>query len=346
MGLFTVPPKRFWRVWLAALVCLCLLVLTGCGAASSGEELVVYSSRTSSLVQPLLEQYAKETGVNIRVRYATTASIVGTLLEEGDNSPADVIYLAEPSGWATLSQAGLLSKLPGRLLEKVDPRFRSSQGEWVGTSGRSKVLVYNTKNIDPDRDLPQSVMDLTDPKWKGRIGWAPTHGEWQITLTAIRLLKGEDAARQWVEGMKANQPKTYPNLISIVQAVANGEIDVGIANHYYVPRFIEEEGEGFGARNYYLGHGDPGAVIDVAGVAIHKSSNVRSAAEDFVEYMLGTEAQQYFAQQTHEYPVSAGVPPAGDLPPLSSLDPPQIDLDNLSDLQGTLDLLRETGVIP
>jgi iron(III) transport system substrate-binding protein len=333
-----------WRCWLVA--CFSLLVLAGCGGSSANQELVIYSSRTQSLVQPLLEQFAEQTGTNIRVRYADTSSLVATLLEEGQNSPADVLYLAEPSGWATLSEASFLANLPDNLLEKVDPRFRSSEGEWVGTSGRSKVVVYNTENIVPERDLPQSIMDFTDPKWKGRIGWAPTHGEWQILLMAIRIEEGEEAARRWLEGIKANEPKTYPNLISIVQAVADGEVDVGFVNHYYVPRFIAEEGEDFGARNYYLGNGDPGAVIDVAGVAIHQSSDLREAAERFVEYMLDVEAQQYFAQETHEYPLSAGVPPAGNLPPLNSLNPPAINPGELSQLEGTLRLLRETGIVP
>lgn len=344
MGLSLVSKKQHRAVWAAIMVC--LLVLTGCSASGQGEELVVYSSRTSSLVQPLLEQYAEQTGTDIRVRYANTASIVATLLEEGENSPADVVYLAEPSGWAALSEEGMLSNLPDHLLEKVDSRFRSSRGEWVGTSGRSKVVVYNTENIDPEQDLPQSIMDFTDPKWRGRIGWAPTHGEWQILLMAIRIEEGEEAARRWLEGIKANDPRTYPNLISIVQGVADGEVDVGFVNHYYVPRFIAEEGEDFGARNYYLGNGDPGAVVDVAGVSILPTTDVPEEAENFVGYMLSRDAQEYFAQQTHEYPLSAGVSPEGGLPPLNSLDPPAIDPAQLSELQSTLDLLRETGVIP
>jgi iron(III) transport system substrate-binding protein len=344
MKLYTQVKRSHWAGWLA--VCLCLLVLAGCGGANSDQELVIYSSRTQSLVQPLLEQYAEQTGMNIRVRYANTSSIVATLLEEGQNSPADVLYLAEPSGWAALAEAGLLSPLPENLLEKIDSRFRSPQGEWAGTSGRSKVVVYNTENIIPERDLPQSIMDFTDPKWKGRIGWAPTHGEWQMLLMAIRIEEGEEAARSWLEGIKANEPETYPNLISIVQAVADGEVDVGFVNHYYVPRFIAEEGEDFGARNYYLGGGDPGAVVDVAGVAIHQSTDLRETAESFVAYMLDVKAQQYFAQETHEYPLSAGVPPAGDLPPLNSLDPPAINPADLSELESTQRLLRETGIIP
>ena len=329
---------------------MCLLIafiiLPTASCTSGSDELVVYSSRTSSLVQPLLEQYADQTGTNIRVRYASTASLVATLLEEGANSPADVIYLGEPSGWGALSESGVLSQLTDGLLNSVDPRFRSSRGEWVGTSGRSKVVVYNTENVVPERDLPESIMDFTDPKWKGRIGWAPTHGEWQISLMSISLVEGESTARAWLASIKDNDPRRYPNLISIVQAVANGEVDVGFVNHYYVPRLIAEQGDGLKARNYYLGKGDPGATIDVAGVAIHKSTGSGKAAEDFIEYMLDVPAQEYFAQKTHEYPLSAGVAASGNLPPLSSLDPPHIDLADLSDLKGTIALLRDTGVIP
>ncbi|MEK9658558.1 MAG: iron ABC transporter substrate-binding protein [Chloroflexota bacterium] len=328
---------------LTVLVLAASLALAGCG--KDAETLVIYSSRTRSLVQPLLERFAAETGVNINVRYDTTASIIATLREEGANARADVVYLAEPSGWGTLSEAGLLATLPSDITGLVDPAFRSKRAQWVGLSGRSKVVVYNVEHVDPARDLPASIMDFTDPKWRGRIGWAPTHGEWQITLTAIRLLHGDDAALAWLEGIKANEPKTYPNLISIVQAVATGEVDVGFVNHYYVPRLIAETGEDFGARNYFLGAGDAGAVMDVAAAGIVANTDVPEAAQRFIRFMLSAEAQGYFATETREYPLAAGVEPGPDLPPLDSLAPPDIDLDGLGDLEGTLRLLREAGVI-
>ena len=173
------------------LMSILLVALSVSCNSNSSEELVVYSSRTSSLVQPLLERYATESGHNVQVRYATTASIIATLLEEGNNAQADVVYLAEPSGWGLLSEAGMLAQLPDEVLNKVAPHFRSSVGQWVGTSGRSKVVVYNTDTIDPERDIPESVLDFADSKWKGRFGWAPMHGEWQISLMAIRLLEGD-----------------------------------------------------------------------------------------------------------------------------------------------------------
>jgi iron(III) transport system substrate-binding protein len=329
---------------LTVLTLLAAMTLAACGRGDA-ETLVVYSSRTRSLVQPLLERFAADTGININVRYDTTASIIATLREEGANARADVIYLAEPSGWATLSEAGLLATLPAEITAQVDPAFRSKRDEWVGLSGRSKVVAYNTERIDPARDLPTSIMDFTDPRWRGRIGWAPTHGEWQISLTAIRLLHGDDAALAWLEGIKANEPKTYPNLISIVQAVASGEVEVGFVNHYYIPRLIAETGEGFGARNHFLGAGDAGAVVDVAAAAIVAGTGVPDAAERFLNYMLSADAQGYFATETREYPMAAGVEPADELPPLDTLAPPDIDLDGLGDLEGTLRLLREAGVI-
>ena len=322
-----------------------LVTSVGCSGDST-EELVVYSSRTSSLVQPLLERYATESGHNVQVRYATTASIIATLLEEGKNAQADVVYLAEPSGWGLLSEAGMLSELPDDVLNKVAPHFRSSVGQWVGTSGRSKVVVYNTATIDPERDIPDSVLDFTDSKWKGRFGWAPMHGEWQISLMAIRLLEGDEVARKWLEDIKANDPKVYPNLISIVHGAHKGEIDVGLVNHYYVPRFISKEGDDYGARNHFVGGGDPGAVIDVAGVGIVEGTGAANAARDFVDFMLGVEAQKYFAEKTFEYPVSSGVKPVGDLPSLESLNPPHIDPADLSELESTLEMLRDADLIP
>jgi iron(III) transport system substrate-binding protein len=329
---------------LTVLTLLAAMTLAACGRGDA-ETLVIYSSRTRSLVQPLLEHFAADTGININVRYDTTASIIATLREEGANARADVVYLAEPSGWAALSEAGLLAALPEDITEQVAPAFRSKRDEWVGLSGRSKVVVYNTEHVDPAHDLPASIMDFTDPRWRGRIGWAPTHGEWQITLTAIRLLHGDAAALAWLEGIKANEPRTYPNLISIVQAVASGEVDVGFVNHYYVLRLIEETGEDFGARNAFLGAGDAGAVVDVAAAGIIANTDVQQAAQRFIRYMLSAEAQGYFATETREYPLAAGVEPVDELPPLDELAPPDIDLDGLGDLEGTLRLLREAGVI-
>ena len=335
---------RYGRRVAAFLLVIALAVLPACGRGDSS--LTVYSGRSESLVAPLLESFSEETGIEIRVKYAGSAAIASTILEEGKNTPADVVFLQDPGSLGVLSAAGFLGGLPDGLLGRVDPRFRSPSGEWVGLSGRARTVIYNTASIDPARDLPASIMDFTDPVWKGRVGWAPRNGSFQAFVTALRVQHGDSTARQWLTEMKANDARDYPNNTSIVAAVARGEVDVGFVNHYYVERFLQEEGPGFGARNHFLGGGDPGALVLVAGAGILKESDNSGAAERFVEYLLSESAQAYFASETREYPLIAGVEPQGDMPRLESLDPPQVDLSNLSDIQGTLSLMREVGVLP
>ena len=275
------------RVALAGtLLAIAVAVLPGCG---QGEEtLTVYSGRSQSLIDPLLGSFSEQTGIDVRVKYAGSAAIAATILEEGDNTPADVVFLQDPGSLGALSAAGVLRRLPDGLLAQVDGRFRSRSDEWVGTSGRARAVVYNTSAVDPDRDLPGSVMDFTAPSWKGRVGWAPQNGSFQAFVTAMRTSLGESETRRWLEGMQSNDARAYSNNTSIVAAVGRGEVDVGLVNHYYLARFLEEEGPGFGARNHFLRGGDPGALVLVAGAGILKASGNDEAAERFIEYLLSS----------------------------------------------------------
>ena len=315
-------------------------------AEEEDRTLTVYSGRSQSLVHPLLEAFGESTGIEIRVKYAGSASTAATLLEEGDNTPADVVFLQDPGSLGSLAAEGMLEDLPEATLTKVDSRLRDPNGRWVGTSGRARTIIYNTETIDPDEDLPNSILEFTDEQWRGRVGWAPRNGSFQSFVTALRQQLGEDTARQWLEGMRDNDAQEYQNNTSIVQATANGEVDVGFVNHYYLERFLEEYGGDFEARNHYIGNGDPGALVLVAGAGILEVSDNKATALEFIDFLLSEPAQKYFTSEVREYPVAAGVEPEGDLPPFESLDPPDIDLGSLSDLQGTIDLLREVGILP
>ena len=328
----------------AALLTAVTTVSLACGGG--GDSLTVYSGRSQSLVDPVMKAFMEETGVEVRVKYAGSTAIAATVLEEGDSTPADVVFLQDPGSLGSLSAAGLLAELPEELLSKVDARFRSPAGQWVGVSGRVRTVVYNTSVIDPEKDLPESILGFTGSEWQGRVGWAPLNGSFQAFVTAFRSKSGEDATRDWLEGMQANDAQDYPNNTSIVAAVASGEVDVGFVNHYYLLRFLEEEGERFGARNHFLGGGDPGSVILVSGVGITNNTDNREVAEQFVEYLLSRPAQTHFSETTKEYPLAAGVEPQDDLPPMASLEQPDIDLGDLADLRTTLSLLRDVGIIP
>ena len=305
--------------------------------------LVVYSGRSESLVGPIIEQFAEASGIDVKVKYGSTFEIAATLLEEGDNSPADVFFAQDPGGLGAISE--MLDSLPGDVVLMVPEWARSPDGSWVGISGRARVIVYSAELVD-ESELPVSVKDLTDPKWKGRIGWPPTNSSFRTMVTAMRLMWGEDETRQWLLDMQANDPGVFPKNTPIVAAAGAGEVAVGLVNHYYLHRFIQEEGDDFAARNLFLKNGGPDSLVMVAGAGILNTSENRDNAEDFMRFMLSRVAQQYFAGQTFEYPLVEGVKTHRLLPPIDTLNGPDIDLSELSDLQGTDALLRETGVIP
>lgn len=310
--------------------------------------LVIYSGRSESLVQPIIDQFTAATGINVEVRYGKTAEMAGVLLEEGENSPADVFYAQDPGGLGAVANAGLLAQLPDTILAQVPARFASADKTWVGISGRARVVVYNTNIItDPENELPNDIFDFVDPKWNGRIGWAPSNGSFQAMVTAMRATWGEEKTRSWLEGIQANNPIVYPKNTPIVAGVAAEEVDVGFVNHYYLHRFLAEEGENFPARNYFLPGGGPGSLIMVSGAGILKTAPNAANAQRFINFLLSVPAQQYFAAQTFEYPVVEGVKIDGNLSPLEELDSHalNISLQELADLTGTQNMLLELGII-
>ena len=314
-------------------------------ALKPGEgSLVVYSGRSEELVGPIFEQFEERSGIDVQVRYGETAELAATILEEGENSPADLFFAQDPGALGALDDEGRLTKLPDDILGRVPAEFRADDGDWVGTSGRSRVVAYNTEELQ-EGDLPDSVFGFTDPKWEGRIGWAPTNGSFQAFVTALRVLEGEDRAREWLEGVQANDPFVYPDNLSAVEGVASGEVEVALVNHYYLFQVKEERGEDLPAANYFFEGGDPGALVLAAGAGVLDTAENPEAGREFLEFALSEEAQQYFADETYEYPLVQGIEINEELPPLSDLQSPQVDLSNLDDLGGTLELLQETGAL-
>ncbi len=306
-------------------------------------DLTIYSGRSEALVGPLIEQFTQETGLKVAVRYGETAEMAATILEEGDNSPADVYYGQDAGALGALAKAGRLTRLPDSILNQVEPRFRSFDGFWVGTSGRARVVVYNTDKLT-EADLPDDIFGFCAPEWKGRLGWAPANGSFQAFVTALRVVEGEDRAREWLSCIQANEPLVYPKNTPIVAAVGAGEIEVGFVNHYYLFRFLAEA-PNFPARNYSPRSGDVGAMVNVAGVGIVDTSDNPEAAEAFVNFLLRRSSQEYFSRQTNEYPLAGQVVSNPLLTPLYQIETPGIDLSHLDDLEGTLLLLQELGIL-
>ena len=325
-------------------VFLTVAFLSACGG-SGGDEgtLIVYSGRSQTLVGPLLLRFQDATGIDVLVKYAGTPQLAATLMEEGGNPPADVFFAQDPGGLSAV--ADLLEPLPAGALARVPPWAVSPTGVWVGVSGRARTVVYNTERLTPE-DLPDDLTGFVDPKWKGRIGWAPTNASFQTMVTAMRAIWGEAKTVQWLMDIQANDPKVYPKNTPIVAAAAAGEIDVGLVNHYYLHRFLAEEGDSFGARNYHPPAGGPGAIVMVSGVGILTASDNQENAQRFVDFLLSEESQRYFVEETFEYPLAAGIPVSEGVAPLSEINNTDLSAADLGDLEGTQKLLREAGVIP
>jgi iron(III) transport system substrate-binding protein len=206
------------------------------------------------------------------------------------------------------------------------------------------VVVYNTDNVS-ESDLPASLEGFTEPEWEGRLGWAPTNGSFQAMVTAMRVMWGDEKTSDWLTGIQDNNPTVFDGNTPVVAAVGAGEIDAGFVNHYYLHRFIAEEGEDFPARNYHPTAGGPGSLMMVAGAGILTTSDNTENAEKFLNFMLSTVAQQYFAGQTYEYPLVEGVNTSRNITPIDEINYPEIDMVSLEDLQGTQAMLLDLGIL-
>jgi iron(III) transport system substrate-binding protein len=324
------------------------LLVAGCGGDDGGSEsgatLTIYSGREEEIVEPLFEQFEKSTGTKLEVRYGDSAELAATLAEEGDNSPADVFFAQDAGALGAVAEEGRLAELPDDLLGRVDDSYRDPQGRWVGTSGRVRVIAYNTDEVR-EGELPDTIAGFTDARWKGKLGVPPTNASFQAFVTAYRLAESEEAARNWLEDIKKNDPKFYEKNSQVVEAVAAGEIDAGFVNHYYVGLWKEEQLDA-PVENHFLRAGDPGALVNVAGVGVVDGTDDEDAAREFVDFLLSEEGQRFYPEEAEEaeYPLIEGIAGPEGLPALGELQGPNIALGDLGpELERTLELLNELG---
>ena len=324
-----------------------LALATGAATApTQTTSLTIYSGREQPLVKPIMDRFTKETGIQLNVRYASSTSLATALVEEGRNSPADIYWSQEPGTLGLVGARGLLARLPQATVGKVPSRFSTPSRRWVGTSGRSRVLVYNTNEVRAG-ELPGSVWGLTSSSWKGRIGIAPTNASFQAFLGATINLFGEARVRAWLEGLKANDVRFYPNNTTVVQAVGRGDVEVGLVNHYYLYNLLAQTPD-LPVRNHWFRDGDPGNLVLAAGVGIVASTQKGAAARRFVDFLLSKTGQRMIARGpgAAEYPLVKGVPRRPGLRPLASIKGPKYNLGRLSaDLTPAVRMLLEEGFI-
>jgi iron(III) transport system substrate-binding protein len=322
-----------------------LLAASACSDGSSEtEELILYSGRNENFVTPVIEAFEAATGIEVRVRYGDgTSDLATTILNEGETTDADLFWAQDPAWIGAIGDAGLLSALPDDVLGLVDARYQDSDGQWVGVTGRSRVFIYNPDLVSED-ELPESVFELTEGRWRGRVGIAPTNASFIAFVSAMELVEGPERTLAWLEGMAANDAQIYSGNGAILRAVDAGDIDAGLINHYYLLGLISDQGSA-NAVNHFLAAGDPGALVAATGVGVLGASTDKEAAVEFIRYLLSADAQRHFAENLHEYGLIAAAPtPSGQIP-LEQLQGPDINLSDLADhLDSAVDLITRAGL--
>ena len=322
----------------------------GSVAAVEGERvsdgfLTVYSGREESLVQPLIDQFSAETGITVEVRYGNTSEMAALLLEEGEATQAGVFLAQDAGALGAVSNEELFVTLPDEITSLVQPGFSSTDGTWVGVTGRARVVVYNQDQV-AEADLPTTAAEIVSPTWSGKVGVAPTNASFQSFITAYRVLEGEGAAESWVSAMVSNDPEIFENNHAILEAVDSGVVPLGLINHYYWYAMAAERGvENMNAQLWFTEAGDPASIVNVSGAGILTPAQLDQDAYDFVSYLLSEAGQTYFVESTFEYPLVDGVDAPADLPALSELVNPELDLSDLDTLSESQLLLTRFGLL-
>lgn len=322
-----------------------LALLTGACRRDEPEPIIVYTGRSQSLVDPIIEQYRKNSGADVTVRYAETADLAKVLVTEDEALDADLIWAEDAGALAAADEEGLLATLPDSILYLVHGHFRSSDGTWVATTARARTLAYSPERVDTS-GMPNSLFDLTAPAYRNRVGWAPRSGGFQSHVTAIRVLVGDDSTESWLRAMKENGTRSYKNDAAVVQALADGGLDFGLVDHSQVARASKDQPD-FPVRQAFFAAGDPGNLIGATGVGVLDSSRRRSGAIRLAAFLLSQDAQRYFASETFEYPVAPDVDVGFGLPQMSRVlkVAPGVDLNALTDHEGTLAMLAELELL-
>ncbi len=303
----------------------------------------VYSGRGQPLVGALIDYFREQyPDATIRPRYDSANNLLNRINNEGSNSPADVFFTVNAGALGSLADAGRSQSLGDETMGMARERFRSPDDQWVGTSGRVRTVPYNTEELD---SVPEDIFAYPeDSRFEDALGWAPTYSSFQAFVTAMRVLNDRERTKQWLESMIDHGAREYRDEFLVAQAVADGDVDAGFTNHYYVQRVIDSRSE----PPITTGHtvDDAGSIFNVAGGAVLDTASDPEMAERFVRHLLSAEAQEYFAvSRTFEYPAIPELEPLDRLPSLEELDPPEIDLTELSDLQPTIELLKEVNLL-
>lgn len=337
---------------LAVLTALAAVSLSACGpdAADKADTkakdrfITVYNAQHEELLVGLAPIFEKETGIKVKLRNAADFELGNQLVAEGSKTPADVFLTENSPAMSLVESKGLFAPLEKSTLDKVPAQFRPESGAWTGWAGRATVLMYNTSKVT-EADLPASIMDLADPAWKGRTSFSPSGADFQAIVSAVLQLKGEAATQAWLKGLKENGTVYRGNNV-VMNSVNDGQVDTGIAYHYYWYRDQGEAGTNSNdTKLHFFGHKDPGAFVSVSGAGVLKASKKQDDAQKFVAFLVSKSGQEALANSyALEYPLTGSASLKPPVKPFDELDPPAVDLTKLNGPK-VIELLQEAGLL-
>ena len=311
-------------------------------AGEKVEELTIYSGRSEEFIAPFFDRWEQESGITLNVRYGDSAELAAQILEEGQNSPADLFLSQDAGSLGAVSAAGLFAELPSSVGQLIDSKYIAQDRSWIGVTGRVRVFAYNPEEV---RTLPTSITDLTKSIYRGKIGIAPSNASFQAFVTALINEKGEAFAQKWLTNLKENDAKIYLKNSAIVEAIDQGEIDLGLVNHYYLWEVSTALGREIKVKNGYFNSGDIGNLVNVSGAGVLATSTKQKTAQELIKFLTSQSIQELFVKQTHEFSLIPGAQSPQDLPDLKSLGTPLVDLGELVNIQRTQDLLIKVGLL-
>jgi iron(III) transport system substrate-binding protein len=324
---------------------LACLALSACGGSSSGPNTItLYNGQHEQTTALLVKAFEKQTHIHVNVRSADEATLGNQIVQEGSNSPADVFYTENTPVLEALQKKGLLAPVERSTLSAVPSRYDSAEGDWVGVSARVSALVYNTAEVGHAK-LPSSILELAEPRWRGKVGFAPSETDFQPLVTAITKLKGTAAAERWLRGLSS--AKVYPDNETVVAQVNNGESELGPINHYYWYRLRQEQGNSgtHSALSYYAA-GDPGALVNVSGAAVLKSSSRLADAQKLLAFLVSKSGQERLVHSdSWEYPLRPGIAAPAGLRPLSAVGAGSLTPAELGDGSAALAMEQRLGLL-
>lgn len=307
-------------------------------------DLVIYNAQHEQLLDEIVPLFEEETGLDVELRHGKDLEMANQIVAEGEDSPADVFLTENSPAMSIVDNAGLFTEIPEGVRDNIPSDYIPADGTWTGFLARSTVAMYNTDSMT-EADMPESILEFAEPQWKDRVGFSPTGADFQAIVSAVLELEGEDATREWLAGLKENGVILQNNLV-VMQTVDSGEVDAGIAYHYYWYRDREESGsDSDGSALYFFGNQDPGAFLSVSGAGILGSSENKEAAEQFVEWLTAEDAQQAMAESyALEYPLNPAATLNPEVKPFDELEPPSVDMAKLNGPLVT-ELMTEAGLL-